>query len=235
MSAGPLGRRAPADYEHVDRYRLTAAPTAPTHVPVVLGIDWHEAFDRPEQKGKRAPWWIGRGELGSVRGGHAVCLEPGRVDRPKFYAAYDQEHEGACVGFASARMVSLLNSTRYKPRLYAARELWVAARLADTDPSNDNLADADQGTTVRAAMDVLRTRGPILFGGPGPVAEEGISANRWATSADEVLAALGTPELDYVVVLNSWGKSYPHRVRMPAEVLERLLANGGEAAVVTDR
>jgi hypothetical protein len=63
---------------------------------------------------------------------------------------------------------------------------------------------------------------------------EGISANRWATNAGQVLEALGTPTRDYVEILNSWGLDFPHRVRMPAEVLQRLLDEDGEAGIVTD-
>lgn len=52
-------------------------------VPVVLGIDWHENFDSPiwgdfGMGGNR--WWIGRGDLGEVRGGHAICCFGARDD-----------------------------------------------------------------------------------------------------------------------------------------------------------
>ncbi len=69
----------------------------------------------------------------------------------------------------------------------------------------------------------------------GAVVDEGISENRWARRVEDVLQALGTPERDYVTLLNSWGKEYPHLVRMPAEVLDRLLREDGEAGLVTDR
>lgn len=49
-------------------------------VPVVLGIDWFTAFDRPEQRrtGRYGglEWWIGAAgvaSLGRLRGGHAIC------------------------------------------------------------------------------------------------------------------------------------------------------------------
>jgi hypothetical protein len=41
-------------------------------VPVVLGIDWMSAFDRPEKR-SNGETWIGRADLGRVRGGHAIC------------------------------------------------------------------------------------------------------------------------------------------------------------------
>ena len=64
---------------------------------------------------------------------------------------------------------------------------------------------------------------------------EGIKANRWARSVDDVLTTLGYSGLDYVDVLNSWGRSYPHLTRMPAKVLERLWKEDGEVGLVTDR
>jgi len=41
-------------------------------VPVVLGIDWMSAFDEPKKKSDGS-YWIGGGDLGAVRGGHAIC------------------------------------------------------------------------------------------------------------------------------------------------------------------
>ena len=41
--------------------------------------------------------------------------------------------------------------------------------------------------------------------------------------------------LDFVDVLNSWGRGYPHLTRMPAKVLERLWKEDGEVGIVTDR
>ena len=45
----------------------------------------------------------------------------------------------------------------------------------------------------------------------------------------------GYSGLDYVDVLNSWGRGYPHLTRMPAKVLERLWKEDGEVGIVTDR
>src|SRR3954469_11413808 len=221
----PLGRRAPTDWRHVERHPLTAA-TAPTKpVPVAIGVNWYSAFDRPE-KDSRGRWWIGRGDLGSVRGGHCVCLEPGdpnvpggttEQDIPSWYDFYDQGREGACVGFGSSRMMSLLNRKRYD-----ARWLWNRAKevdeWADTNPGDDN------GTSVRAAMDILRAEGHKLMNGNSQVKPaEGISANRWATRVEEIMDALKWPpseRMGAVRVLNSWGRGYPHRVWMPLETLQ---------------
>ena len=42
-------------------------------------------------------------------------------------------------------------------------------------------------------------------------------------------------ELGAVPILNSWGRSYPHRTWMPDEVLDRLMQEEGEIAIPTDR
>lgn len=234
----PLGRRTPQDWNHVDKWPLTAAALPAKPVPVTIGVNWYSNFDEP-YKDRRGRWWIGTGgDLGRVRGGHCVCLEPGdpsvgvkEQDRDTWWKFYDQGREGACVGFGSSRMMTLLNRERYN-----ARWLWNRAKSVDqwpdTNPGDDN------GTSVRAAMDILRSEGhvPIKAGGPDPA--KGISANRWATKVDQVLAALMSPATERygaVRVLNSWGTDYPQRVWMPLETLQRLLDEDGEATVVTDR
>jgi hypothetical protein len=147
-----------------------------------------------------------------------------------------------CVGFGISRMTTILNGGK----LYLARWLWDKAKASDewsdTNPGDDN------GTSVRAGLDVLRTQGHVpwrssyeplqtdwskrdeLAGSPG----EGIKVNRWATSTQDALNALGYGSLDYVDILNSWGLAWPHVVRMPATVLERLRQEDGEIGIVTD-
>jgi hypothetical protein len=241
--AGALGRRVPEDDEHIVKYPLTAStmPTIPT--PVVLGVNWYSAFDSP-QKDSQGHYWIGRdGKLGSVRGGHCVCLKPkGVSDTTGWWDFYNQGAEGACVGFGTSRAVTLMNRKRY-----FARWLWDQAKLADewsdTNPGDDN------GTSVRAGLGVLKDKGHITWQTSlkeadddwtkrqalTPIYAEGINAYRWATSVDDALAALGYTGLDYVDMINSWGRSYPHLTRMPATVLARLLKEDGEVGLVTDR
>jgi hypothetical protein len=88
-------------------------------------------------------------------------------------------------------------------------------------------------------MDILRREGHKPWGGTGQVkAGEGIAANRWARTTAEVLDALKSPaseRMGAVRILNSWGSDYPHRVWLPLEVLQRLLDEDGEAAVVVDK
>lgn len=43
-------------------------------VPVVIGVNWYSNFDRPVKNIVSNEWWIGQGSLGSIRGGHCVCL-----------------------------------------------------------------------------------------------------------------------------------------------------------------
>ena len=232
-----LDRLIPESFTHVTSWPLTATTTPTKPVPVTIGVNWYENFDTPE-KDSRGRWWIGRGDLGRVRGGHCVCLEPGdpaigmgEQDTDAWWRFYDQGQEGACVGFGSSRMMSLLNRRRYD-----ARWLWNQAKRIDewpeTNPGDDN------GTSVKAAMDILRTRGHVRDGGTAVLEGEGIAANRWATRVDQVVGALSSPaneRMGAVRILNSWGGSWPHRVWMPYETLQRLLDEEGEATVVTDR
>jgi hypothetical protein len=251
----PLGRRAPTDWRHYEKFPLTAAttPTAPT--PVAIGVNWYEDFDTPVQKGSRS--WIGLNskQLGNVRGGHCVCLEPGDQlngtgevvrllqDSQSWWDFYDQGREGACVGFGCSRMMSLLNRKRYD-----ARWLWDWAKSTD-EWAETNPGD-DEGTSVRAACEILRARGHVAwkatFKGRSykqrdkeePSADDGIGVYRWAKTVDEVHNILKSPANDAVGavrILNSWGRGYPHRVWMPDETLQRLIDEDGEVALVTDR
>lgn len=230
-----LGRLIPPDFEHVAKFPLTELPTPPTQVPVAIGVNWYTNFDAPiEADGL---YTIRAGSLGTIRGGHCVCLEPAPVaeeDLPqRWWSFYNQGAEGACEGFGHARMQSLTHRLTFDA-------FW----LYHQAQAIDGITGKHEGTTNRAALEVLRTKGLRLAS--GAVAADngaigagnlayGIKAYRWATSADDILAVLGTPQLDYVTVLNSWGKQdYPHRVRMPATVLDRLLREGGEAGVATE-
>jgi hypothetical protein len=227
---GPLGRRPPSDWQHVDRFPLTlsTAPKKPT--PVVIGVNWYVEFDDPEQDAQ-GHYWIARdAKLSKVRGGHCVCLKPrGTADPDLWWDFYNQGQEGACVGFGCSRMMSQLNR-----KTYDGFWLYHEAQKVDEWPGEDY-----DGTSVRAALDILRKVGHCVKNGTDPTAPavlgEGIAANRWARSIDDVLSVLGYDGLDYVDVLNSWGRGYPHLTRMPATVLERLWKEDGEVGIVTDR
>jgi hypothetical protein len=238
-----LGRRVPPDFRHVERYPVRAlGAQAPKNVPVVLGINWYTAFDQPERQAN-GRYIIGKDaqRLGSVRGGHCVCLAPNAVlDRLSWYGWYNQVAEGCCVGEGSSRASSLDNRKEYQP--------WWLYRRAQ---QRGGIPASEEGANVRDALETLRVEGHVkrrgsepqylgadgdarLLGRQGDRAE-GIAVYRWATTVDDVLRALGTPTLDHVEILNSWGHDYPRRVTLPAATLERLLQEQGEAGIITDR
>ncbi len=91
------------------------------------------------------------------------------------------------MGHGSSMMMSILNGRRYDPFW-----LWNEAKKvdywADTNPGDDN------GTSVSASCDVLRDQGHrrMWVGRTLPISlGDGIQANRWATSVDEMRTALG--------------------------------------------
>jgi hypothetical protein len=202
-------------------------PAKPT--PVVIGVNWYVEFDEPE-KDAEGHYWIARdAKLTKVRGGHCVCLKPkGSNDPDAWWDFYNQGNEGACVGFGVSRLTSQLNR-----KAYDGFWLYHEAQKVDEWPGEDY-----DGTSVRAGLDILRKRGHCEVKDGKTRAEavaEGIKTNRWARSVDDVLTTLGYAGLDYVDVLNSWGRTYPHLTRMPATVLERLWKEDGEVGLVTDR
>jgi len=231
----PLGRVEPTDDKHLQLYPLTAGTVPAPPTPVVLGVNWYTAFDAPT-KDAAGRYWIGRGtDWGRVRGGHAVCLKPVRVaDSLDWWRYYDQGQEGACVGFACSRMMTLLNRERYN-----ARWLYLEAQKIDDWPGEDY-----SGTSVRAALDVLRARGHRRPGATAAVPATGIAEFRWASTVDQVLACLLGPgatggsaheRLQAFPLLNSWGDDYPRVVWVPFAAMQRLMDEHGDAAVVTDR
>lgn len=225
MKRGELGRREPGDWRHVERYGLADAPPSEP-VPVVLGINWYDSFFYPQQD-TTGEYWIGRGaDPGRRAGGHAICAKPVRSpDLWRWWRWYQQGLTSGCCGFSASRMMSHLNS-----RVYSGPWLYWRARLIDEWPG-----EKDDGTSVRATCEVLRTKGAKPRRQPASL-EDGIAAYRWATSWDEVRATLGIPaDRAGVPLLNSWGRQYPHIVRLDDAMGARLLAENGEAAVPTDR
>lgn len=122
---------------------------------------------------------------------------------------YDQGQEGACVGFSQSWMMSILNR-----KLYVARRLYQEAQLVD---EWDDTPPAE-GTSLRAGFDVLRTQGHWRFwaGQERPVeADEGIASNEWATTVDEIRAAIaaGIP----VNLGINWYQEFGSPVEFPRE------------------
>jgi hypothetical protein len=225
-----LGRVAPPDDEHVQKYPLTMARAEklpPTSV--VLGIDWFDSFFKPEQD-NRGAWWIARsGSWGSFVGGHAIACEPWGVDRADsggWWSFYNQKRSD-CVGYSTSRAQSLFNRRRYD-----------GAWIYDRCKERDNFSG--EGTYLRVGFEVWMELGGVrVFGSRHyePSTSEAIERFEWARNVDMITAALSLPpNIGYVELLNSWGRSFPHRVRLSLEALERLVfALDGEAGVVVDR
>ncbi len=124
---------------------------------------------------------------------------------PLWIGEHDQGHQGACVGFGTSLMMSMINeyqcrrqgdltpSIRFNPWA-----LWNKAKqvdeFPDTNPGDDN------GTTVKAAATVLMNNGHVLWNDySSPVwndttmpwkLEYGISGMRWAQTVDDIRAAI---------------------------------------------
>src|SRR4051812_48768315 len=110
-----LDRLKPPDWEHISKYPLAALSSGerPMGVPVVAGINWYTEFDRPERL-RDGRWWVAKDtKLTWIRGGHCVCIKANEPDSQAWWNYYNQGREGACVGFGSARMKSLLDRARY--------------------------------------------------------------------------------------------------------------------------
>jgi hypothetical protein len=119
---------------------------------------------------------------------------------PSWHWSWDQGEEGACVGFGTSMMMSVLNEQQARAdklppysHLYNARWLWNEAKkideFPDTNPGDDN------GTTVRAGCDVLRTLGHVrvLHGVDRPAdITQGIKTNRWARTVDEMRTSIAS-------------------------------------------
>src|SRR4051794_15387157 len=148
---GPLGRRTPTDWTHVERYSLRAQGGQPSPVPVVMGTIWPVEADTPEQDSK-GTWWVGRnGFSGRSRGGHAYALEAHDMrDSKGNYEWFNQVTEGICVAEGVDRAAALIFRRRFQPRpLYDLAQL--GDDWDDTPP--------EEGTSVRAGFDVWRNHG----------------------------------------------------------------------------
>lgn len=235
---------------HFEKFPLTASTMPATAQPVIIGVPWYSDFDnpRPVKVGRRTRYHIiGDGQLGHVRGGHATVLKPDDVrDSLGWWRFYNQGVEGRCVEFACLRALTLLNRKRYD-----ITSRWHYHEMQRTDEwpggSYPGAAPHYEGTSVRAGLEVLRAHGAIVsrWGGrsvneldaPQLVRpEEGIAAYRWALDWEDVRRVTRTPDsMPGVPMLNSWGKGYPHVTILADAAGERLMREGGEFGVVTDR
>lgn len=244
MSAGPLGRLTPTDFDHVAAKPLKelAGPDAPVDIPVSIGTNWYTGFDTPVQLSDGS-WHLpdaAKGSLGTVRGGHCTVLAPmgyfkyaSLALRALLWKFYNQGQEGACEGFGHSHAQSILR----------AGVTFDAFWLYDMGRKLEGTYPSGEGTTNKAVCEVLETTGERVQDGGSVCTREvhdeppepAISTFRWATTAEEVCNALGRPNALAVPLLNSWGEDYPEVVWLPVDTLDRLLQEEGEADVVTDR
>lgn len=226
-----LGRLAPPDDDHLVKYPLMALASEeiPKAVPAVLAFNWYSSFDNPV-KHSNGTWWLeDKPNLGSIRGGHAICAKPDSMsDYTSWWDFYNQGDTGECVGFSSSRMMTLLNRARYDaPWLYF-----------ECEDDAGQPRDPYSGTYVRSAGNVLVAQGHKTPSKSVPSLQNGISAFRWATTVGQVALVLASPKQEAegaVKLVNSWGRDYPHVVRMPYSLLQRMLNEDGECMVITDR
>ena len=149
----------------------------------------------------------------------SLSLEPSQIvesvekflELPSWHWTHDQGHEGSCVGHGAAMERAITNTAQRKlagkPRpTVRYNPLWVWDRAKEIDPWPDTNPGDDEGTSVSAAYDILRDRGATRVysmrlddsGNPYPVDESperrsaGVSANRWATTVDEVRTCIAS-------------------------------------------
>lgn len=232
-----LGGNLPPDRDHISAYPLRTIDRSKVGVglPVVLGIPWYTGFDTPVAGSSDDCYYLPTRSLGKIRGYHCICAEPNNPamrDEAAWWPFYNQGETPACEGFGHARRASLMTRNVYNaPHLYND-----ARRMEGTFPDGE-------GSTNRAACEALKRWG-VHVAGPlqevsslEPLEPEtlSISAFRWATTADQVLAVLGYATGSTIPLLQSWGTGYPQRVQLAPETLETLLQQEGEADVETNR
>lgn len=232
---------------HIRKYPLTAELAAASDNSMVIGVNWYSNFDDPAPTiiGRHKWFVIGQGDLGSMRGGHSVCLPNYRAhDSVGWWQYYDQGNEGRCVEFASCRERTLANRRRYDITSRYAY-WWMQANDPWDGGSYPGAAPQYEGTSVDAAMQYMAKIGPVRSAPKGatipyeratPTQADGIGTYRWATNWNDVRLALSVPDdVPGVPLLNSWGKDYPHEVLLLDAAGERLLREDGEFAIVTDK
>jgi Papain family cysteine protease len=94
----------------------------------------------------------------------AVAALPASVDlRQAWWNVGDQQNTGSCVGWASADGVAryhMVKANRIaKPGLLSPRYVWMASKETDADTARPETFIEEAGTSLKAAMDILRKYG----------------------------------------------------------------------------
>lgn len=76
-------------------------------LPVTIGVNWYDNFDNPQSKAGET--WIGRGNLGVVRGGHCVCIYGASDKRQAFRVKNSWGRDYPLVWLPYAAMQRLLD------------------------------------------------------------------------------------------------------------------------------
>ncbi len=126
-----------------------------------------------------------------------------------WHTFYDQGREGACAGFGASWAMSITNRRRYDA-------FWLYRQGQDIDEWDDT--PPEEGTSVRAVMDILRTKGHrrVRAGFSYPASlTEGIAANRWARTVDQMRATLNAdvPIVGGFAWLTNFDRPQPIEVR----------------------
>ncbi len=124
---------------------------------------------------------------------------------PTWIAQHDQGRQGACVGFGTSLMMSIINENQCRrqgdmtPNIrFNPWALWNAAKEIDEFP--ETAPGDDNGTTVKAASQILINKGHVLWTDDDSPAwsgvkpwklEYGIASAAWATTVDQIRAAIG--------------------------------------------
>jgi len=145
--------------------------------------------------------------LSSVVKVEAVSVEH-KIKNPYPAFLFNQGEEGACVGFGCSRIMSFLNHELYDP-------WWLWNRAKETDEWPDTNPGDDNGTSVRAALEILRTLGHKDVSLPAPILGAGIESYHWATNIDEMrgVIALGVP----IVIGINWYSNFDQPIKSEAD------------------
>lgn len=162
---------------------------------IAAAIGLRPTIRRSEPKGRRVRWDLEYGIAGAGQDDTYRTVEA--VDQIPFAGfvfnihvqgdeSYVAEGIGVhnCVGFSQSWMQSILNRTKYDA-IWLYREAQKVDEWDDTPPQD--------GTSLRAGFDVLRTRGHRQLRGLVSRPEDlqhGITANRWASTVDEIRTAI---------------------------------------------